>query len=215
MAALLNAAKLVGKDVRDLKVVVSGAGAAGVAVTKLLLEEGVTDIVVLDSRGIIAQSRDDLGPIKTVLALSTNPRELSGGLAEALDGADVVIGVSSSNIPEKYVATMADDAIIFALSNPTPEIDPEIAAKYAAVVATGRSDYPNQINNVLAFPGIFRGALDAQATEITTQMKVSAAYAIANLIPEAELRPDYIIPSPFDTRVVDAVSGAVIAEVNR
>lgn len=213
LAALLNAAKVAEKKLEDLKVVISGAGAAGIACTKLLLEAGVEDLVVLDSRGIISSTREHLGPIKTVIALSTNPRELSGGIDEALTGADVLIGVSSSQISEASVSLMAENAIIFALSNPTPEIAPDIAAQHALVVATGRSDFPNQINNVLAFPGIFRGALDSNAKKITTKMKLRASHAIASLIEDDQLKPDYIIPSPFDPRVVDAVAAAVMQEV--
>ncbi|MGB3413398.1 MAG: NADP-dependent malic enzyme [Microbacteriaceae bacterium] len=215
LAALLNAAKVAGKELKKLKVVITGAGAAGVACAKLLLEEGIEDIIVVDSQGIVSQSREHLGPIKTVLALSTNPREISGSLDDAMKGADVLVGVSSAQISEETIALMADNSIIFALSNPTPEIHPDIAVKYAKVVATGRSDFPNQINNVLAFPGIFRGALDSHATEITTSMKLRAAHAIASLVSDEERNAEYIIPSPFDDRVVDAVSEAVIQEVQR
>jgi malate dehydrogenase (oxaloacetate-decarboxylating) len=207
LAGLLNAAKVVGRTLESLRVVVSGAGAAGVAVTKLLARAGVADIVVCDSRGIISPSRDDLADHKRRLAATTNPRGLTGGLADALDGADVYVGVSGGQVPEADVARMAPEAIIFALANPTPEVHPDVAHRYAAVVATGRSDFPNQINNVLAFPGIFRGALDSGAPQVTEAMKLAAANAIAGLVehPSAE----EIVPSVFAPGVADAVAAAV------
>lgn len=208
LAALTNAARVVGRELSTLKVVISGAGAAGVAVTEMLLSVGITDIVVLDSQGIISVDRHNLNPVKESLAQRTNPRGLTGGVAQALDGADVFIGVSSGTIAEEYFATMSDDAMIFAMSNPDPEIDPQLAKKYAKVVATGRSDYPNQINNVLAFPGIFRGALDSGARRITQEMKIAAAQAIADLVVD-ELSADNIVPSPLDERVCDHVARAV------
>jgi malate dehydrogenase (oxaloacetate-decarboxylating) len=208
LAALTNAARVVGRELSTLKVVISGAGAAGVAVTEMLLSVGITDIVVLDSQGIISADRHNLNPVKESLAQRTNPRSLTGGVAQALDGADVFIGVSSGTIAEEYFATMSDDAMIFAMSNPDPEIDPQLAKKYAKVVATGRSDYPNQINNVLAFPGIFRGALDSGARRITQEMKIAAAQAIADLVVD-ELSADNIVPSPLDERVCDHVARAV------
>lgn len=208
LAALTNAARVVGRELSTLKVVISGAGAAGVAVTEMLLSVGITDIVVLDSQGIISVDRHNLNPVKESLAHRTNPRGLTGGVAQALDGADVFIGVSSGTIAEEYFATMSDDAMIFAMSNPDPEIDPQLAKKYAKVVATGRSDYPNQINNVLAFPGIFRGALDSGARRITQEMKIAAAQAIADLVVD-ELSADNIVPSPLDERVCDHVARAV------
>ncbi|WP_457253551.1 NAD(P)-dependent malic enzyme [Pedococcus sp. P5_B7] len=209
LAGLLNAATVVGRPLESLRVVVSGAGAAGVAVTKLLARAGVADLVVCDSRGIISPSRDDLADHKRRLAATTNPRGLSGGLADALTGADVFVGVSGGQVPEEDVARMAPDAIIFALANPTPEVHPDVAARYAAVVATGRSDFPNQINNVLAFPGIFRGALDSGASQVTEAMKLAAAQAIADLVehPTAE----EIVPSVFAPGVADAVAAAVSA----
>ncbi|GAA1407437.1 malate dehydrogenase [Glutamicibacter uratoxydans] len=210
LAALIGAARQTKRDISSLKVVVSGAGSAGVAVTNLLLSAGVADVIVLDSRGTINRQRDDLNEIKAELASRTNRDDVIGGLAEALEGADVVVGLSSSQFPEEAVAKMNDNAIIFALSNPTPEIMPDVAAKYAAVVATGRSDFPNQINNVLAFPGIFRGALDAGAKKITEAMKVAAAHAIADLVGD-DLAADYIIPSAIDERVMPAVAAAVAA----
>ncbi|MGO2431481.1 MAG: NAD(P)-dependent malic enzyme [Glutamicibacter arilaitensis] len=214
LAALIGAARQTKREISSLKVVVSGAGSAGVAVTNLLLSAGVDDVIVLDSRGTIHRERDDLNPIKADLAGRTNREDVMGGLAEALDGADVVVGLSSSSFEEAAVAKMNKDAIIFALSNPTPEIMPDVAAKYAAVVATGRSDFPNQINNVLAFPGIFRGALDSGAKKITEGMKVAAAHAIADLVGE-DLAADYIIPSATDDRVMPAVAAAVAAEAEK
>ena len=208
LAALIGAARHTQRDLSALKVVISGAGSAGVAVTKLLLQAGVGDVIVLDSRGTIHRERDDLNATKAELAAITNREDVMGGLAEALDGADVVVGLSSSKFDEEAVARMNKDAIIFALSNPNPEIMPQDAKKYAAVVATGRSDFPNQINNVLAFPGIFRGALDSGAAKITEQMKVAAAHAIADLVGE-DLAADYIIPSALDERVMPAVAKAV------
>ena len=211
LAGLVNAAKVVGRDLESLRVVVSGAGAAGVAVTRLLQRAGIVDIVVGDSRGIVSPQRDDLGDHKRRLAASTNPRGLSGPLATALVGADVFVGVSGGTVPEADVARMADDAIVFALANPDPEVHPDVAHRHAAVVATGRSDYPNQINNVLAFPGIFRGALDSGAAQITEAMKMAAAHAIADLVevPTAQ----QIVPSPFAEGVADAVAAAVAARV--
>lgn len=211
-AALINAAKVVNKDLQSLRVVISGAGAAGLAIADMLLAQSISDVIVLDSRGTLSRDRIDLSSEKARLAQESNPRNIDGGLAQALDGADVFIGVSSSTVPEEFLALMAERAIIFAMSNPNPEVAPDIAAKYAAVVATGRSDYPNQINNVLAFPGIFRGALDANARKITFTMKTAAARAIADLVGD-ELSAEYIIPSPFDERVALVVADAVKASV--
>ena len=208
LAALTNALRVVKKSFESVRVVVSGAGAAGVAVVKILADAGVKDIVVLDSKGVVESGRSDLSETKQFLAESTNPRGISGGIGEALDGADAFIGVSGGTIDEAHLARMADDAIIFALSNPTPEVAPDVASKYAAVVATGRSDFPNQINNVLAFPGIFRGALDADANEITDDMKLVAARAIADLVGD-DLEPGYIVPGALDSRVAPAVAEAV------
>jgi malate dehydrogenase (oxaloacetate-decarboxylating) len=216
LAALTNAAKVTGRQLESLRVVVSGAGAAGIAVAEILLAAGITDVVLLDSRGIINSARTDLAADqaskKADIAGRSNPRALAGGPAEALAGADVFIGVSSSKLDEEHLALMNQDAIVFALSNPDPEVLPEVAVKYAAVVATGRSDFPNQINNVLAFPGIFRGALDAGARRITPAMKLAAANAIADLAAE-DLAADYIVPSPLDPRVAPAVTAAVAAAV--
>jgi malate dehydrogenase (oxaloacetate-decarboxylating) len=208
LAALMGASKLLGRDMTSLRVAVSGAGAAGVACTNLLVAMGVSEITVVDSRGILHTGRDDMNAVKRDLARRTNPRGLTGGLAEAVDGADVFLGVSAGAVPEELVATMAPGGIVFALSNPDPEIDPRVAAKYAAVVATGRSDYCNQINNVLAFPGVFRGALDAGARRITEKMMVAAAEAIFSVVSD-DLAPDRIVPSPLDRRVGDAVAKAV------
>ncbi|MBB5912444.1 malate dehydrogenase (oxaloacetate-decarboxylating) [Nocardia transvalensis] len=210
LAALNGAAKVLGRDISGLKVVVSGAGAAGVACTNILLAAGVPDIVVLDSRGIVSRDRGDLNSVKADLAARTNPRDVTGGAAEALSGADVFLGLSAGTIAEDLIASMAPDSIVFAMSNPDPEIHPEVAHKYAAVVATGRSDFPNQINNVLAFPGVFKGALDAGARRITEGMKVAAANAIFAVVAD-ELAVDKIIPSPLDPRVAPAVAEAVAA----
>jgi len=212
LAALRNAARLLGRGLDTLRVVVCGAGAAGVAVTKMLIAGGVdaAALVVCDSRGIIHSGRSDLNGSKSELAALTNAAGRTGSIADALAGADVLIGVSNGRIEEEAVARMASDSIIFALANPTPEVDPAVASRYAAVVATGRSDYPNQINNVLAFPGVFRGALEARAERITEEMKVAAAEAIAGVVAD-DLRADQIVPSALDTRVAPAVAAAVAA----
>ncbi|MET7394715.1 NADP-dependent malic enzyme [Dactylosporangium sp. NPDC005572] len=213
LAALRNAVKVLDRKLGDLRVVVSGAGAAGVAVTRMLISGGVTagDIIVLDSRGCIHSGRTDLhgNAAKAALAADTNAHGVSGDIAAALRGADVLIGVSGGTIPEEALAGMAPGGAIFALANPTPEVHPDIAARYATVVATGRSDFPNQINNVLAFPGIFRGALDAGATRISDGMKVAAATAIAEVLAPGELAADTIVPSALDPRVAPAVAAAV------
>jgi malate dehydrogenase (oxaloacetate-decarboxylating) len=216
LAALRNAAQLLNRKLCDLRIAVSGAGAAGVAVTNMLIAGGVNpdDVVVSDSRGILHSGRSDLGPVKAALAAGTNAAGRTGGIAEALRGADVLIGVSGGSIPADAVAGMAPDAIVFALANPTPEVPPDIAARYAAIVATGRSDYANQINNVLAFPGVFRGALDARASRVTEGMKVAAAEAIAAVVAD-ELRADAIVPSALDPRVAPAVAAAVKAAAVR
>ncbi|GAA1533728.1 MULTISPECIES: NAD(P)-dependent malic enzyme [Brevibacterium] len=213
LAALTNALRVVDKSFDSIKVVLSGAGAAGVAVAKILDDAGVKDVVVLDSKGIIDSERGDLTPTKEWLASNTNPRGITGGIDTALAGADVFIGVSGGTIDEKHLPQMAENAVIFGLSNPNPEITPDIAEKYASVVATGRSDFPNQINNVLAFPGIFRGALDAGATDITDEMKLAAARAVADLVGD-DLRPDYIVPGAMDERVAPAVAAAVETAAN-
>ncbi|WP_159920420.1 MULTISPECIES: NAD(P)-dependent malic enzyme [Nocardia] len=210
LAALNGAAKVQGRGIEGLKVVVSGAGAAGVACTNILLAAGVRDVTVLDSKGIVNSERGDLNEVKAELATRTNPRGLAGGAAEALAGADVFLGLSAGLIAEELIASMAPESIVFAMSNPDPEIHPEVARKYAAIVATGRSDFPNQINNVLAFPGVFKGALDAGARRITEGMKIAAADAILSVVAD-ELGPDKIVPSPLDPRVAPAVAEAVAA----
>ncbi len=209
LAALMNAAKVVGKNFTELKVVISGAGSAGLAVSDMLVHAGIKNVIVMDSKGALNRNRGDLTGKKKEVANQTNPENVEGKLSEALVGADAAIGLSTAKFELEDLKKMADDSIIFALSNPNPEIDPAVAREIAKVVATGRSDFPNQINNVLAFPGIFLGALDAKARRITTEMKVAAAYAIAELAAE-ELSADYIIPSPFDDRVTKAVAGAVM-----
>jgi malate dehydrogenase (oxaloacetate-decarboxylating) len=210
LAALRNAARLTGRELGDLRVVVSGAGAAGVACTKMLLAAGIGDIAVADSRGIVHAGRRDLTAVKAALADTTDRAGYTGSLVGALAGADVFLGLSGGTVPEEAVAAMAPHGIVFALANPEPEVRPEVAARYAAVVATGRSDFPNQINNVLAFPGVFAGAFDARATAITERMKLAAADALAAVVAD-ELRPDLIVPSPFDRRVAPAVAAAVAA----
>jgi malate dehydrogenase (oxaloacetate-decarboxylating) len=210
LAALMGATKALDRDMASLRVVVSGVGAAGVACTNILLAAGISDITVVDTRGILHAGRDGLTPVKAELAQRTNPDGLTGGMAEALRGADMFLGVSGGTVPEELVATMAPGAIVFALANPDAEIHPDVAAKYASVVATGRSDFPNQINNVLAFPGVFRGALDAGAQRITERMKVAAAEAIFAVACE-DLALDRIVPSPLDPRVGPEVAAAVAA----
>ena len=211
LAALRNAARVVEKRLGDLTVVVSGAGAAGVAVAKILLTAGIGEIIVVDSTGVIEGSRAGLVPHKRELASITNPRRVTGVVGDALRGADVLIGVSGGTIAERDLRSMAPRAVIFALANPDPEVHPSVAARFAEVVATGRSDFPNQINNVLAFPGIFRGALDSGARSITEPMKLAAAEAIAALV-EAPTA-SHIVPSVFDRRVAPAVAAAVAARV--
>jgi malate dehydrogenase (oxaloacetate-decarboxylating) len=215
LAALTNSLRLTGRDPGSVRVVVQGAGAAGVAVARILLEAGVRDIAVLDRQGVLNSERSDLTAVKAALASDTADRfGRRGGLADVMSGADVYIGVSGGQVAEEIVASMADDAIIFGLANPTPEVHPDLAHKYARVVATGRSDFPNQINNVLAFPGIFRGAFDVHATAITEGMKVAAATALAELVGD-DLREDLVIPSPFDPRVPGAVREAVAEAARR
>lgn len=210
LAALLGATAVLDRPMSSLKMVISGAGAAGVACANILLEAGLTDITVVDSKGIVHSGRDDLNEVKADLASRTNPRGLTGGVAEALNGADVFLGVSAGKVPEELIASMAPNGIVFACSNPDPEIHPDVARRHAAIVATGRSDFPNQINNVLAFPGVFRGALDAGAQRITEKMKVAAAHAIFSVVGD-DLDADHIVPSPLDPRVGPAVAAAVAA----
>ena len=210
LAALRGAARVVGKDLGDLRVVVCGAGASGIAVSKILLSAGVGDIAVADSKGLIYDGRDGLNPVKAALAKVTNAAGLAGSPEAALRGADVFIGLSGSTLAEEAIARMAPGAIAFLLSNPDPEIHPDVARRHVAVVATGRSDFPNQINNSLAFPGVFRAALDVRATTVTERMKLAAADAIAALV-GGDAAPDYVIPSQFDERVAPAVTAAVAA----
>ena len=208
LAGLINALKVVGKDIKDIHVVVSGAGAAAIAITKLLLSAGIADAILCDSKGAIYEGREGLNEVKVEMSKVTNHNKLSGSLGDVIKGADVFVGVSAPGVltPE-MVKSMAKDAIIFACANPTPEIDPALAKEAgAAVIGTGRSDYPNQVNNVLALPGIFRGALDVRASKINEEMKIAAANAIASLVSAEELSADYVIPSPFDPRVAPAVA---------
>lgn len=211
-AALINALKLTKKKLEEVKIVLNGPGAAGTAIIKMLLSLGAKNIIACDSKGIVVEGRQGgLNAHKTELAQITNSEKLSGSLSDALTGADVFIGVSAPNsVTEDMVRTMNKDSIIFAMANPTPEIMPDLAKKAGArVVGTGRSDFPNQINNVLAFPGVFRGALDCHAKQITEEMKKAAAYAIANLVSEEQLAEDFIIPGPFNNKVAGAVAEAV------
>ncbi len=211
LAGLTNALKVVGKKLEDVKIVLNGAGAAAIAITKLLLSAGARDVTLCDRKGAIYAGRaEGMNPVKEEIAQVTNPAKRAGSLADVLAGADVFIGVSAPGaVTTDMVKTMSKDAVIFACANPTPEIFPDDAkAGGAAVVATGRSDYPNQINNVLAFPGIFRGALDARASDINDAMKIAAAHALADLVGD-DLSADYIIPAAFDPRVKDAVASAV------
>lgn len=211
LAGLINALKLAKKRLEDVEIVVNGAGSAGIAIAKLLLKVGVKDVVLCDRNGAIYRGANGLNPAQEEMARITNKKNVRGSLAEAIKQKDVFIGVSAPNVVTKeIIETMAEKSIVFAMANPIPEIMPEEAkAGGAFIVGTGRSDYPNQINNVLAFPGIFRGALDARAKEITDDMKVEAAYAIANVLKEEELHPEQIIPSPFDKNVAPAVAEAV------
>ena len=211
LAGMINALKLVGKKLDEVKIVTSGAGAAGIAIIKLLISMGLKNVIMTDRTGAIYKGRDNLNAIKQEMAEITNVNQEKGSLKEVIKGADVFIGVSApGTLTEEMVRSMAKDPIIFACANPTPEIFPEAAkAAGAAVVSTGRSDYPNQVNNVLCFPGIFRGALDVRASDINEEMKIAAAYAIAGLVSEEELCADYILPKAFDPRVRDAVAAAV------
>ena len=213
-AGLLNAVKLVGKKIEDVKIVINGAGSAGISIAKLLLQFGVGDIVLVDKAGALAKGQDRMNPAQAAMAECTNCNNQTGSLVDIIKGKDIFIGVSGPNVlTAEMVSAMAEDAIVFAMANPTPEIMPEEAKKGGArVVATGRSDYPNQINNVLVFPGIFRGALDVRAADITERMKIAAAKAIASIIKDDELTEEYIIPGAFDKRVVEVVAKAVAQE---
>ena len=214
LAALINAVRLTDRDMQDLKVVISGAGAAGVAICAILRSAGVHKISVVDRTGVLVPGRDGMNEVKERLAEQCAPWASAGTIDDALVGADVFIGVSGGTVPESAVAQMAPDAIVFAMANPNPEVHPDVAARHARVVATGRSDFPNQINNVLVFPGIFRGALDVRATAISESMKIAAATAIADLVGD-DLRETYVIPSPFDPRVSSAVARAVTDTARR
>jgi malate dehydrogenase (oxaloacetate-decarboxylating) len=211
VAALRNALRVVGKDITDCRIVVSGVGAAGNAIIRLLLLQQPADIVACDIAGIVHSAREGMDPSLSAVAGSTNVRKLTGSIHDAIVGADVFIGVSAPNVIDgSDVARMNPGAVVFALANPDPEIDPLEAQAHAAVVATGRSDFPNQINNVLAFPGVFRGLLDAQATEITDEMLIAAAEAIANVVSPEQLNASYIVPSVFDENVSKAVARAIV-----
>ena len=215
LAALENALRLTGRLMETTRVVVSGAGAAGVAVTRILLAAGIRDVSVVDRTGVLNTARGPLNDSKRGIAeVTADLTGRSGSLADVMVGADVFIGLSGGTVPEEIVATMAQDAIIFGLANPMPEVHPDVAHRYARVVATGRSDFPNQINNVLAFPGIFRGAIDARARAITEGMKLAAADALAAIVGD-DLREDFIIPSPFDPRVGPSVAEAVAEAARR
>ena len=215
LAALESALRLTGRLSETTRVVVSGAGAAGVAVTRILLAAGIRDVAVTDRRGVLRAGREGLNESKVALAaITADLTGREGSLADAMVGADVFIGLSGGTVPEEVVATMAPDAIIFGLANPNPEVHPEVAHRHARVVATGRSDFPNQINNVLVFPGIFRGAFDVRATAITEGMKLAAAQALAAIVGE-DLAEDYVVPSPFDARVGPAVAAAVAEAARR
>ena len=211
LAAMLNALKVTGKKIDEIRVVTSGAGAAGIAIIRLLISMGLKDVVMCDRKGAIYKGREGLNAEKQEIAEITNQQMRKGSLADVLAGADVFIGVSAPGcVTEEMVKSMAKDPILFPMANPVPEIMPDLALKAgAAVVGTGRSDFPNQINNVLAFPGIFRGALDVRASDINDDMKIAAAKAIASLVSDEELNPEYIIPAPFDNRVRDTVAKAV------
>ena len=210
MAALTNALRVVDKKIADVRVVVAGAGAAGTAIVTLMLAAGITDIVVWDREGLLSSDDASLPTTKASLAARTNPRKVRGDLHDGLRGADVFVGVSAPGVLDPlWITDMATDAVVFALANPDPEVDPAEADKYAAVVASGRSDYPNQINNVLAFPGVFRGLLDARAKEITLDMLLRAADAIAHVVTDEEINPNFIIPSVFNPAVPKAVAAAI------
>jgi len=211
LAAMMNALKIVGKDINEIEVVVNGSGASGIAVTRLLMSMGLKKVILCDTKGAIYEGRDNLNPEKEMMAKISNLEKKKGSLKDVIKGADVFIGLSAPGmVTKEMVKSMAKDPIIFAMANPVPEIMPDEAKEAGAkVVGTGRSDFANQINNVLAFPGIFRGALDVRARDINDEMKIAAAKAIASLVSDDELNPDYIIPAPFDTRVSKAVASAV------
>ncbi|WP_114459033.1 MULTISPECIES: NADP-dependent malic enzyme, partial [unclassified Halanaerobium] len=211
LGAIINSLKIVDKKFEDLKVVINGAGAAGISLAGIIMEKGAKNVILLDSRGALYEGRENMNEIKEKIAKTTNPNKEKGDLGDVIKGADIFLGVSVADVmTEQMVKDMADDPIVFPMANPDPEIDPELATKAGArIVGTGRSDYPNQINNVLAFPGIFRGALDVRAAEINMEMKLAAAQALADLVSEEELTEEYVIPKPFDGRVGPHVAAAV------
>lgn len=217
LAGVINALKLTGKDMEKCKVVVNGAGSAGVAITKLLLTYGFRNVILCDKVGILSKHTPDLNWMQEKMTEITNPESLTGSLADALKGADLFVGVSAPGIvTEEMVASMNSDAVLFAMANPVPEIMPDLAKKAGArIIGTGRSDFPNQINNVVAFPGIFKGALEGRARNITEEMKLAAAKAIASLVPDSELSDDNIMPEPFDPQVAQVVAQAVMAHIER
>ncbi len=216
-AGLLNACKVTGKELGKLKIVISGAGSAGISIAKMIMRFGFGDIILCGSKGTIYDGAPYNNPEQQRMAEITNPEKLAGTLADAMKGADILIGVSKPGVvSQDMIRSMAKDPIVFVMSNPTPEIMPDLAKEAgAAVVGTGRSDFPNQVNNVIAFPGIFRGALDARAPKITEEMKEAAARAIAAIIPEEELRPDYVLPDPFNPMIVPRIAEAVAAEAKK
>lgn len=216
-AATINAMKVVNKQLKDIKVVINGAGSAGIAIAKHMLRLGVGDLIMVDAKGILDENDSSFNPAQIEMARLTNKENIKGGLAEAIKGADLFVGVSAPNVlKEEMVKSMNKDAVVFAMANPTPEIMPDAAKKAGAgVVGTGRSDFPNQINNVLAFPGIFRGALDCRAKEINDDMNVAASYAIAGLVTEDKLSEDYILPDALDKRIGKAVAAAVTEAARR
>ncbi|MFT5873501.1 MAG: malate dehydrogenase (oxaloacetate-decarboxylating) [Clostridium sp.] len=217
LAGILNSLRLVKKDIKNIKVVINGAGAAGIAVTKLLMSMGVASVIMCDTKGAIYEGRENLGGEKDLMSTITNKDKVKGSLKDVIVGADVFLGVSAANqLSQDMVRSMAKDAIIFAMANPNPEILPALAKEAGArVIGTGRSDYPNQINNVLAFPGIFRGTLDVRASDINDEMKIAAAYALAGLVSDEELNEDFVIPFAFDPRVGKTVAEAVMAAARK
>lgn len=216
LAGIINALKITKKDIKDCKIVVNGAGSAGIAITRLLLRYGFTHILLCDRKGILSSASESLNPVQEELANKTNPNGQTGTLKEAMVGADIFIGVSAPGVvTEEMAASMNDDAILFAMANPTPEIMPDLAKKAGVrIIGTGRSDFPNQVNNVIAFPGIFKGALEGRASQITEEMKLAAAQAIASLVPDEELSDENILPQAFDRRVPVAVSEAVKTHIS-
>jgi malate dehydrogenase (oxaloacetate-decarboxylating) len=207
---LINSLKLVGKELEDLKVVINGVGASGSACARILLSAGVKNIIGCDSKGVVHPNREDLSPMERWVAENTNPERLTGELSDVIVGADFFLGLSVPDVlTVEHLDSMAENPIVFAMANPDPEIAPEVAEGHVRIMATGRSDYPNQINNLLAFPGLFRGALDSRAREINEEMKLAAAHALAEVIPEEDLSEDYVIPNVFDERIVSDVAKAV------